>query len=90
MPAHVKGKKATFLINSALLDEVRALVQKGPHRSMNEFVEQAIAELVRKVQRDRLRQAFEEAGQDHLFLADLKEVGDAFEDSDAETLKTLS
>jgi Arc/MetJ-type ribon-helix-helix transcriptional regulator len=90
MSAQIKGKKATFLINPVLLAEVRDLVREGPHRSMNAFVEQAIAELVRKVRRERLRQAFEEAGQDHLFLADLKEVGDAFEDSDAETLKALS
>lgn len=90
MPAQIKGKKATFLISPLLLTEVREIVREGPYRSMNEFVERAIGEMLRRIRRERLRQALEEAAQDHLFLADLKEVGGAFEESDEETLKTLS
>lgn len=89
MPTQPKGKKATFLLKLELLAEVKAIVREGPYRSINAFVEQALSELVQRIQRERRRQAFEEAGRDPLFLADLKEVGGAFEKADEESLKAL-
>ena len=89
MSIESKGKKATFLLSSRLLDEVRAIVREGPFRSINAFVEQALSELVQRVQREERRQAFAEASGDPLFLADLKSVGGAFEAADEESLTAL-
>ena len=84
-----KGKKATFLLNPRLLDEVRSIVRDGPFRSVNAFVEQALTELVDRVRRGQRRQAFAEASNDPLFLADLKAVGGAFEATDEESLTAV-
>ncbi len=89
MPPETTRTKATFLVSKPLLQEVKALVQEGACRSLNACVEEALSEWVRKVRRERIRRAFEEASRDPLFLADLKEVGGAFVESDEDTLKTL-
>ncbi len=89
MSTKSKRKKATFLLTPRLLDEVKAIVRDGSFRSVNAFVEQALAELVQRVRQDQRRQAFAEASSDPLFLADLKAVGGAFEATDEESLTAV-
>ena len=89
MPTKSKGKKATFLLTSRLLDEVKAIVKESSFRSINAFVEQALSELVQRVRREQRRRAFAEASGDPLFLADLKAVGGAFEAADEESLAAV-
>ena len=86
MSIESKGKKATFLLSSRLLDEVKAIVREGSFRSINAFVEQALSELVQRVRQKQVQQAFAGASGDPLFLADLKAVGWAFEAADDESL----
>ncbi len=75
MSTKSKGKKATFLLTPKLLDELKAIVRENSFPSINAFVEQALSELIQRVQREQRRQAFAEASGDPLFLADLKAVG---------------
>ena len=89
MSTKAKGKKATFLLPPRLLDEVKAIVRDSSFRSVNAFVEQALAELVQRVRQDQRRQAFAEASSDPLLLADLRAVGGAFEATDEESLTAV-
>ena len=89
MSIESKGKKATFLLSSRLLDQVKAIVKEGSFRSINAFVEQALSELVQRVRQKQVRQVFAEASGDPLFLADLKAVGWAFEAADDESLTVV-
>ena len=89
MSIESKGKKATFLLSSRLLDEVKAIVREGSFRSINAFVEQALSELVQRVRQKQVQQAFAEASGDPRFLADLKAVGWAFEAADDESLTVV-
>ncbi len=89
MSSKSKSKKATYLLPARLLDDVKAIVRDGSFRSVNAFVEQALAELVQRVRQDQRRQAFAEASSDPLFLADLKAVGGAFEATDEESLTAV-
>lgn len=81
-----KGRKATFLLPSRLLEEMKAVVSEGSFRSVNAFVEQALSELLQRVRQEKRRRAYVEASEDPLFLADLKAVGAAFETADEESL----
>jgi len=81
-----KGRKATFLLPARLLEEVKAVVRDGNFRSVNAFVEQALSDLLRRVQQEQRRRAYAQASEDPLFLADLKAVGAAFETADEESL----
>ena len=67
MSIESKGEKATFLLSSRLLAEVKAIVREGPFRSINAFVEQALSDLVQRVRQEQVRQAFAEASGDPLF-----------------------
>ena len=81
-----KGRKATYLLPPRLLEEVKAVVRDGSFRSVNAFVEQALSDLLRRVQQEQRRRAYAQASEDSLFLADLKAVGAAFETADEEFL----
>jgi len=81
-----KGRKATFLLPSRLLEEVKAVVSQGSSRSINAFVEQALSDLLQRVRQEQRRRAYAQASEDPLFLADLKAVGAAFETADEESL----
>jgi len=89
MSIESKGEKATFLLSSRLLAEVKAIGREGPFRSINAFVEQALSDLVQRVRQEQVRQALAEASGDPLFLADLKAIGWAFEAADDESLTVV-
>lgn len=82
-------KKATFVLEEALLIEVKEIVKAEGTRSVNAFVEEAISDLVKRRRREQLRRALHEASKDRLFLADVAEVGKDFQALDRDSLKAI-
>jgi hypothetical protein len=82
-------KKVTLVLKEALLSEVKEIVAAEGLRSVSTFVEEAIADLVRRRRREQLRRAFHDASKDHLFLADVVQVGKDFEALDLDSLKVI-
>jgi hypothetical protein len=71
--------KATFTLNSTLLELMRAATREGAAASVNAFVVEAVTEKLLRLQADRRRKLLAEAASDPLFLADVKAVQKAFE-----------
>ncbi len=69
--------KATFVLPTRLLDDVRELVNSGLADSVSAVVRQSLEATVRQLREERIRVQFEEAARDPMFLADLQEsLGD--------------
>lgn len=83
-------KKATFVLEEALLAEVKEIVKAEGMRSVNSFVEEAISDLVKRRRREQLRRALHEASKDHLFLADIGGVEKDFQALDRGSLKAIT
>jgi Arc/MetJ-type ribon-helix-helix transcriptional regulator len=81
--------KATFLIEEAILTEVRRLVGKGGYRSLNACVNEALRMLLAHERRARLVTEMEEASRDERFLADIKATMEGFKHADGETARRL-
>ncbi len=81
------GKKATYVLDESILDQVKEVVGKGLYRSMNAFVEAAIKDELEKIKQEELQEAIQEAGQDPLFLADIKDVENDFQYTDLEEIR---
>ena len=78
------GKKATFVIDQAVLDEAKAIVETKRFKSLNSFVEKAIKDEIERIRKDEIKNAIIEASQDPLFLSDLRNVDYDFEFVDFE------
>lgn len=78
------GKKATFVLDEELVDEVREAVKNGLFKSMNSFVEVAIKEELERIRKIRIKSAITDASKDPLFLSDIKEIEKDFAFADFE------
>ncbi len=72
------GKRATFLIDEAVLDEAKHIVKRKSFKSLNFFVELAIRDQIERIRKTEINEAILEASQDPLFLSDLREVENDF------------
>lgn len=71
--------KATFTMNSSLLEEARIATREGAADSVNSFVVEAVAEKLMRLRDERRRKLLEEAAKDPMFLADVASVQECFE-----------
>jgi Arc/MetJ-type ribon-helix-helix transcriptional regulator len=78
------GKKATFVIDEGLVEEVKEVVKKGLFKSMNSFVEASIKDELEKIRKNQIKTAIIEASNDPLFLSDIKQIEKDFEFADFE------
>lgn len=78
------GKKATFVLDEELVDEIKEAVKNGLFKSMNSFVEAAIKEELERIRKIRIKSAIIDASNDPLFLADIKEIEKDFAFADFE------
>lgn len=81
------ARKATFVIREEVLNQARDLVDQGAARSLNAFVEDALAAHVREARRKALAKAMAEASRDPRFIRDLEETMRDFAPLDAETIE---
>ncbi len=78
------GKKATFVISEAVLEEAKDIVATKKFKSLNSFIEKAIKDEIERVRREDIKKAILEASQDPIFLSDLRDVEHDFEFADFE------
>ena len=67
-------KKVTYSLPEDLIDRVRLAVDGGAARSYSAFVERALSDLVHRAYEKQLAGAFESAGTDPGFLADIDQA----------------
>jgi Arc/MetJ-type ribon-helix-helix transcriptional regulator len=89
MTSTARNRKVTFSLPPQLMEEVKELVQAGVAASQNAFVEQALMQRVREARKELLRQEFQEAARDPLFLRDIEETMADFAAADAETARMI-
>ena len=78
------GKKATFVISEAVLEEAKAIVKAKRFKSLNRFIEKAIKDEIGRIRREEIKEAIIEASQDPIFLSDLRDIEYDFEFVDFE------
>lgn len=78
------GKKATFVIDEAVLEDAKTVVETKRFKSLNSFVEKAIKVKIRIIRREEIKKALVEASQDPMFLSDLRDVEYDFQFADFE------
>lgn len=78
------GKKATFVIDEAVLEDAKTVVETKRFKSLNSFVEKAIKDKIGIIRREEIKKAFVEASQDPIFLSDLRDVEYDFQFADFE------
>jgi Arc/MetJ-type ribon-helix-helix transcriptional regulator len=77
-----KLQKVTYSLPEELIDRVRSVVREGAAPSYSAFVEQALADRVRRAHEEKLAAEFRTAGSDPGFLADVGRALGAFEPID--------
>jgi hypothetical protein len=82
-----RRKKATFALDEAVLEEAKAVARQANYKSLNAFVEMAIAQLIQQYRKAEIRRELMAASQDPLFLADIAQVQQDFEHTDWESLE---
>ena len=78
------GKKVTYVLDEEVVEGVREAVEKGLYKSINSFVENAIKDELDRIKKEEIRKAILEAGNDALFLADIREIREDFKYADFE------
>lgn len=74
-----KNSKATFVLPSRLLDDLRSLVQAGAADSLSGLVRESLEFRVAQLREEHLALEFEQAAADPMFLSDLDECVRDFE-----------
>ncbi|OGW14413.1 MAG: hypothetical protein A3G93_06835 [Nitrospinae bacterium RIFCSPLOWO2_12_FULL_45_22] len=80
------NKKTTFVLDALLLEQAKEAVKEGGYKSLNVFVQDAIYQWVKILQREKIKKEFLEASKDPLFLVDIEEINRDFEFTDQEIL----
>ncbi|MCG6963599.1 MAG: hypothetical protein LJE95_10070 [Acidobacteria bacterium] len=71
-------RKVTYSLTEEQLGAMEGAVQEGAAPSNSAFVAEAVRERLEKLHEERLREAFEEAARDPLFLEDVEDTMQAF------------
>lgn len=82
--------KATVLVDTEVLNEVKRLIARGEYRSLNACLNEALRMLLAHGRRLRLEREMERASRDATFLADIKATMEDFKYADTETARRLS
>ena len=72
------SQKTTFVIKDEIIMRVKEAVKEGYYKSMTDFVENAIKNKLEDIKREKIREEILQAGNDPLFLADIKEIEEDF------------
>lgn len=84
------ARKVTISLHEEVLSGLAEAVRRGAAASKNAFVERAIRNELRELERLNQRQRWEAAMKDKRFLRDLQETDKAFESADAETARRIA
>lgn len=81
-----KNSKATFILPSSLLEEFREYVKIGVADSLSALVRESLELRAKTLREELLQSQFEEAARDPLFMADLHDCMQAFDEIATEGL----
>ncbi|MGQ9780292.1 MAG: ribbon-helix-helix protein, CopG family [Bacillota bacterium] len=81
------AKNYTFTLPVETVEKLRRHVREARLPSLNAGVREAIEEYVAKLDREQFRREMEAAGEDEAFLADIREIMNAFAPADLEVAK---
>ena len=76
------SQKTTFVIKDEIIMRVKEAVKEGYYKSMTDFVENAIKNKLEDIKKEKIREEILKAGNDPLFLADIKEIEEDFKYAD--------
>jgi len=76
------SQKTTFVIKDEIIMAVKEAVKEGYYKSMTDFVENAIKNKPVDIKKEKIREEILKAGNDPLFLADIKEIEEDFKYAD--------
>jgi Arc/MetJ-type ribon-helix-helix transcriptional regulator len=76
------SQKTTFVIKDEIIMAVKEAVKEGYYKSMTDFVENAIKNKLEDIKKEKIREEILKAGNDPLFLADIKEIEEDFKYAD--------
>ena len=74
--------KTTFIIKEEIITQVKEAVKAGQYNSMTSFVENALKNEIKKLEKEKIIRELKEASKDPLFLADIEEIEDDFKYTD--------
>ena len=74
--------KTTFIIKEEIMTQVKEAVKAGQYNSMTSFVENALKNEIRKLEKEKIIRELKEASKDPLFLADIEEIEDDYKYTD--------
>ena len=72
-------KKVTMRLSTRVTEAIRAVVEAGDAPSADAFVEAAVIAALRERRRERLYNAYAEAAQDPVFMAEMAATTQAFD-----------
>lgn len=78
-------RKVTYSLPGDLVDDIATVVREGAAPSYSAFVEEALAEGVRRAREDALSRAFKDAAEDPDFMDDVDETMQVFRSVDGES-----
>ena len=79
-------QKTSLSIRAEVLDAAKELVRAGEAENLSAFVEAAVDEKIRRTKRAALYEAYVAAARDDAFVSDMRSVGEAFRQTDADGL----
>lgn len=82
-----KIKNVTFSLPIDLMEKYKGYAKNNHISSVNAGVKEALEEYAVKIEKDKLKNKMQEAARDPLFMQDLEECMEAFEDSDIDTIR---
>ena len=74
--------KTTFIIKEEIITQVKEAVKAGQYNSMTSFVENALKNEIKKLEKEKIIRELKEASKDPLFLADIEEIEDDYKYTD--------
>ncbi|MDA3948744.1 MAG: hypothetical protein PF508_05905 [Spirochaeta sp.] len=78
------AKKATYQLSEKVIEDVRNAVSSGAAATMSEFVEQALRERLKELQREAIRRNIRAAATDPLYVEDVRETTEAYSGTHAD------
>lgn len=87
MATQHRRKKATFALNERILKDAKEIAHEADYRSLNDFVETAIGEMIKRHRKKEIKRQLSAASRDPLFLADIAKAQRDFQDTDWESLE---
>ena len=88
-PVVDKATKVTFVLPAPLAQQLREAVEKGAAPSQNALVREALQREMKRLQREEIAAAMQEAANDPLFMQDLHDCMNDYAELDRDSLQYI-